>query len=162
MGRLAVIVAGALLVALAVWAALPRRTDTQPAADDATARIDACIAAQREVAARRQARNGPLPAGEPSDAAVVSRACAPLYKEAKCRDAMMRFDEPPPEARSATVFQACARAYCPVLPAPKPAACANTDQVPEEQWVAWSELRQAILTRELGADGAQRVLAPAR
>jgi hypothetical protein len=75
---------------------------------------------------------------------------------------MLHFDEPPPEARSATVLSTCARAYCAQLPAPKPAACANPGQVPDDQWAAWSELRLAILTRDVGQAAAQRALSPAR
>ncbi|MDB4968556.1 MAG: hypothetical protein JWN44_4245 [Myxococcales bacterium] len=164
MGRVVAIVVGVLVVGLAVWAAMPLRTATTgtTGAEDLGPRIEACLVAQKEVSARRQARTAPPPPGEPSDAAVVSRACAPLYKQPSCKDAMMRFDEPPMEARSATVFLACARAYCPQLPEPKPAACKDPNVVPEEQWVAWSELRQAILRHDLGAEAAQRVLAPAR
>jgi hypothetical protein len=129
---------------------------------DLDAKIAGCLAAQVQVANARAARGGPAPAGQPSDAAVVSRGCAPLYKQPACRDAMMRFDEPPPERRSAAVLQACARAYCGLLGAPKPSVCANADAVPqdEQQYVAWNDLRQAILTHDIGPAAAQRALNP--
>ena len=129
---------------------------------DLDAKIAGCLAAQVQVAGARAARGGPAPAGQPTDAAVVSRGCAPLYKQPACRDAMMRFDEPPPERRSAAVLQACARAYCGLLGAPKPSVCANPDAVPqdEQQYVAWNELRQAILAHDIGPAAAQRALNP--
>ena len=165
MKRLGAGLALALLVGLAVWMALPSRvrpsTATAPAGDVA-ARVDACLVAQREVAQRRQARGGPTPPGQPSDAAVVSLACAPLYREAGCRDAMVRFDEPPMALRSSTVFKRCASAYCSLLPPPRPSACALDGAEPADPLGAWTELRQAILTRDVGADAAARVLGPAR
>ena len=44
-------------------------------------------------------------------------------------------------------LRACANAYCPTLPAPKPSVCGHVDDVPadERQWQAWSELRDAML-----------------
>lgn len=177
----------AVIVGLAIWSAVPstpplaaptvgagaqspsaREPARRPApqangADgDLDAKITACLAAQQQVGAARAARGGPAPPGQPTDAAVVSRACAPLYHQAPCRDAMMRFDEPPPERRSAAVLEACARAYCGLLGAPKPSVCANPDAVPqdEQQYIAWNELRQAILTHDIGPAAAQRALNP--
>ena len=137
-------------------------TAAAPANDDLEGKLAGCLAAQQKVAAARAARGGPAPAGQPSDAAVVSSGCAPLYHQPGCRDAMMRFDEPPPERRSAAVLQACARAYCGLLGAPKPAVCANPDSVPqdEQQFIAWNELRQAILTHDIGPAAAARALNP--
>jgi hypothetical protein len=175
----------AAIIGFAIWSAvpstpplaapsLPREAARPPAAaaapapvpagadGDLDAKIAGCLAAQVQVANARAARGGPAPAGQPTDAAVVSRGCAPLYKQPACRDAMMRFDEPPPERRSAAVLQACARAYCGQLGAPKPSVCANPDAVPqdEQQYVAWNELRQAILTHDIGAAAAERALNP--
>src|SRR3954470_16465563 len=138
MARIVIGIVAAAIVALAIWAAFPSTsplaptgqphriapvvpsagerqrgtpTSAAPAADgDLEARINACLSAQREVASARAQRGGPAPAGQPSDAAVVSRGCAPLYHEAGCRDALMRFDDPPPEKRSASVLTACAHA----------------------------------------------------
>jgi hypothetical protein len=144
--------------------ARPTPPPSQPPPADANleGKITACLDAQRQVAAARAQRGGPAPAGQPSDAAVVSRGCAPLYHETACREALVRFDDPPPEKRSAAVLTACARAYCPMLAAPKPSVCANPDAVPqdEQQYVAWNDLRTAILTHDIGADATQRVLAP--
>ena len=193
MGRFVIGAAGALLVGFAVWAALPSTpplagapgnssgglvgptpivpkgvanpTASPPAADELDVRIAGCIGATRNVAAARAKRGGPAPAGEPSDAAIVSRGCAPLYKEPACREAMMKFDDPPPERRSATVLQACAKAYCDKLGAPKPAVCGHVDAIPEDetQYTEWNELRQAALTHDIGASATAIVLAgPAR
>ena len=206
MGRIILIAAGALLVGLAVWAAVPSTPPLassgpvgpspivasaehgsdphpgprRPAADNAPVvaptlvkpgpgdldvKIAACIGAERSVAAMRAQRNGPAPSGQPSDAALVARGCASLYLEAGCRDAMIHFDDPPKEQRSATVLQACARAYCDKLPQPKPQVCAHVDNVPQDetQYSEWSDLRRAILTHDIGDSAAQIVLAgPAR
>ena len=188
MGRLVVAAIVLVLIGVAIWAALPstppaaaprslppiaasptvpqrreaaRPPAAAPAADaDLEGKITACLAAQEKIGAARAQRGGPAPAGQPSDAAVVSAACAPLYKQAACRDAMVRFDEPPPAQRSRAVLSACAKAYCAELPAPKPAVCARPDNVPEdqEQFIAWNELRQAILEHDIGAAAARRVL----
>jgi hypothetical protein len=190
MGRIATVGFVLAVIALAVWAALPSAgthpsghapivaappspappaspgsreiplPPPSPEQKDVAAEIEACVAAQREVAARRQQRGAPSPPGEPSDAGLVSRACAPLYRQAGCRDAMLRFDEPPPERRSATVFSACARVYCPLLSPPRPSACTDPETVPSDMLPAWTELRQAILTHDIGPAAARRVLAP--
>ena len=127
-----------------------------PAAD-VDAAVEACVRAQREVAARRRERGRPSPPGQPSDAAVVSRACAPLYKKPACRQALMNFDAPPAEARAATVFSVCARDYCGDLPAPRPAACTRPPNEPSQMAAAWGELRDAILKHDLGERAAERV-----
>jgi hypothetical protein len=183
--RIAIGAGLALVIGLGIWTALPRSDAGSPARDhisaaplgqptapaatapaatapapagggDVHARVDACLAVQREVGARRQARGGPAPAGEPSDAAVVAQACAPLFAQPACRDAQLRFDQPPPETRAATVFQACARAYCPILPAPKPSACERQPADGQETFIAWNELRTAILRHDIGDAEATR------
>ena len=184
MARLILGLVGAAIVAGAAWAAwpstpplsapvkprsiapvVPTAPSAAPPADaNLEAKIDSCLGAQQKVAAARAQRGGPAPAGQPSDAAIVSRGCAPLYHEAGCRDALLRFDDPPPEKRSAAVLTACARAYCGLLPAPKPSVCANPEAVPEDeqQYIAWNDLRTAILTHDIGAAATQRVLSPPR
>jgi hypothetical protein len=168
MGRYAILVAGAAVVALAVWAALPAnapRATGERAAEPVTAdslepAIAACIRAQAEVSQRRAARGASRP-GEPSDAGVVAQACAPLYHEAACRKAMEKFDEPPPAERAATVLRICAHAYCPLIAAPKPSVCARPDEAPVDLTL-WADLRQAALERDIGRERAARVLAPTR
>ncbi|HXU72703.1 MAG TPA: hypothetical protein VN947_25450 [Polyangia bacterium] len=205
MGRFALGVFAAALVALAIWAALPtappmmssgpaaptpivpngttRETARPPLAprplpptaaparppeptpvapEDLDAKIAGCVGAQSMVAQARARRGGPAPAGQPSDAAMVARGCAPLYREAGCREAMMRFDDPPPARRSAAVLEACAHAYCDKLSPPKPAVCSHVDNIPqdEQQYTEWNDLRLAILTHDIGASAAQLVTAP--
>ena len=97
----------------------------------------------------RATRGGPAPAGQPSDAAVVARGCAPLYRQAACRDAMMRFDDPPPGAaleRGAAGVRA--RLLRPAARAEAVGLRAHPDAVPEDeqQYIAWNELRRAILS----------------
>jgi hypothetical protein len=181
--RIAIGAGLALLIGLGVWVALPNGTvsgrDTIGAAPLGSpavrtppvavrnndndgglrARVDACLAAQRDVAARRQARGGPAPAGEPSDAGIVARACAPLYTQPACRDAQVNFDTPPPEARVMTVFRACARGYCPGLPDPKPSACDHEPADGQETFIAWNDLRSAILRHDIGDAEAARAFA---
>jgi hypothetical protein len=119
-------------------------------------KVDACVLAQEQVAQRRATR-GRAPPGGPSDAAVVAGACAPLFKDAACRDAMMHFDDPPIEARSRVVFDVCTKAYCPTLPAPRPAACERPTAEPSEMPGQWNELRELVLRREIGEEQAARV-----
>jgi len=129
-------------------------------ATDMNADIDACIAGAISVAARRQTRGAPAAPGEPSDAAVVARACAPLFREPACREAHLHFDDPPADGRSKAVLDACKAAYCDKLPAPKPRAC-DPNQPPPEDGLAtfqnWDELRHAIWKRDLGEAGLARL-----
>src|SRR5215470_15544744 len=169
----AVVLIGAALV---VWIALrdggagmhasaarPSAPAPAPAATtptDVNAAIDACIAGAKSVAARRQTRGGPAAPGEPSDSAVVARACAPLFREAACREAHLHFDDPPADGRSQAVLGACKAAYCDELPAPKPRAC-DPGQPPPEDGLAtfqtWDELRHAIWKHDLGEAGVARL-----
>jgi hypothetical protein len=148
-----ILVAVLVLGAVAVWALLHGR-----GGPDVRAMVDGCLGAQHDVAARRASR-GRAPAGEPSDAAAIARACAPLFRRPECHDAMMDFDAPPPERRVVSILNACAHAYCAVLPAPQPPACAATGSSPSELLGQWSELRAAALRLELGETEANRVLA---
>lgn len=130
------------------------------ASPDFNAAIDACIAGARSVASRRQARGGPAAPGEPSDSAVVARACAPTFREAGCRDAHLHFDDPPAEGRSQAVLDACKTAYCDKLLAPLPRACDPSQPPPEDglaTFQTWDELRRAIWKRDLGPVGAARL-----
>ena len=186
MARLVLGVIAALIVGFAVWAALP--TSRPLAAPITDRRANASVRrtagavtdahrGRRTISTRRSpaasARSAPSPprahsvtdrrrqASRPTPPS-SSRGCAPLYQQPACRDAMMHFDDPPPEKRSIAVLQACARVYCPILSAPKPAVCARPDAVPEDeqQFIAWNELRAAILTHDIGAAAAQAVLSP--
>jgi hypothetical protein len=137
-------------------------TPAPPPSAEVRARVDACLAAQAQVAQRRATRGGPTPPGEPSDAGVVAHACAPLYHEAGCRQAQLDFDVPAAPLRVPTVLQACERAYCPMLPAPKPSVC-DPAQVPGdgmETYTAWNDLRSAILRHDLGETEAARAFPP--
>lgn len=158
--KLACAVVGLILVA-ASSGCRKQSTAAPKLPADIDARVQACIAAQGEVSLRRQNRGGPSAPGQPSDAGMVAAACAPLYQEAACRQAMEKFDEPPMEQRASTLLRSCARAYCPVLPSPKPHVCAATDTPPTDL-SEWAELRQAILQRDIGAERAARVLQPPR
>jgi hypothetical protein len=140
-------------------AQLPKVAPGEPGTrtiDEVSRRVDACLAAQKDVAARRQARQGPQPAGEPTDAAVVAKACAPLFAQPACREAHVNFDTPPADQRMTTLFQTCVRDYCSRLSPPRPSGC---DKVPAdglETFTAWSELRMAILKHDIGETEASR------
>ena len=127
---------------------------------DMSAAIDGCIAGFKSVASRRQTRGGPAAPGEPSDSAIVARACAPTFREAACREAHLHFDDPPAEGRSQAVLDACKAAYCDKLLAPKPRACDPSQPPPEDglaTFQSWDELRHAIWVRDLGDAGAARL-----
>jgi hypothetical protein len=140
----------ALLVLGGWW--LGGRRGARSVADE----VDACVLAQAQVSQRRAIR-GASPSGGPSDAAVVAQACAPLFANTACREAMTHFDDPPVEARSRTLFEACTRAYCPTLPAPRPPACDRPAADPSELVGQWNELRETVLRREIGEEQAARV-----
>jgi hypothetical protein len=124
------------------------------------AKVDACVAAQRDVAQRRSSR-GRAPPGELSDGAVVARACAPLFGNPECRDAMMNFDVPPLASRWTTLFSVCTHAYCSTLQ-PRPSACDQAAADPANIAQQWDELRTAVLRREIGEEEAARVSGAAR
>lgn len=158
MSRVIAAAAVAAVVGAAIWFALPRAGTR---AFDLARDVDACVAAQREVASRRAQRGGPAPPGQPSDAGVVSRACAPLFLQPACRDVMLRFDEAPPAERAATVQKVCAVEYCALLPPPKPAVCAHPADPPTDL-TEWAELREAILKHDIGPELAARAFPPLR
>jgi hypothetical protein len=148
---LAVVLLGAAV--LVGWLASGHQGGT-----DAKSKVDACLAAQQQVGDRRASR-GRAPPGELSDGAVVARACAPLFANAECREAMMNFDVPPLEARSSTLFAVCTRAYCPTFTAPRPSACERQAADPSGTAEQWDELRTAVLRREIGEEQAARLAA---
>jgi hypothetical protein len=126
--------------------------------------VDACLAAGAAVAERRRTRTAPLAPNEPSDAAVVAAACAPLFRETACRDAHAHFDEPAVQLRAVTLLNACRDAYCPKLAPPLPKACDPKAQAddPMEVFQSWHDLRTAIYRRDLGDAETERILAAER
>lgn len=94
----------------------------------------------------------------------VAASCAPLYKERACREGYVHAwdEQTDPAARIRILTTACSDAYCPELPAPKPALCA---QPTAEQGgfaalsVRWREFQRTVLVRDLGAARAEKVLA---
>ena len=130
-----------------------------PGPGDVHALVENCRNVQAQVAARRAARGGPTPPGEPTDAGLVAQSCAPLYHEPGCRQAQLDFDKTAPELRMTTVLQACEHDYCPLLPAPKPSVCNPANAAPADgmdTFTAWAELRAAILRRDIGDAEAAR------
>jgi hypothetical protein len=92
-------------------------------------------------------------------AAIVPRlfaACADLHTAPACREAWRTAATVPPEMRLAVAAAGCQRAYCPDLPAPRPALCEReiASLPPSELGPAWGELERVVLTRELGDAGA--------
>ncbi|HEX4459770.1 MAG TPA: hypothetical protein VIA18_17450 [Polyangia bacterium] len=130
-----------------------------PGNGDVHALVENCRSAQVQVAARRAARGGPTPPGEPTDAGLVAQACAPLYHEPGCRKAQLDFDKNAPALRMTTLLQACEHDYCPLLPAPKPSICDPANAAPAdgmETFTAWADLRAAILRHDIGEAEAAR------
>jgi biopolymer transport protein ExbD len=94
----------------------------------------------------------------PSVAADLARACADLYREPACAEAMRNPPKDPAQFASA-VSSACRDAYCPHLPAPRPGLCASAAlPAPTELLSQWGVLQQHILAFELGVDA--KALAP--
>jgi hypothetical protein len=157
--RSAALALAAGLVVL-VTACETRRVAT--VAGQSHADVDACLAAGTAVAERRRTRTVALAPNEPSDAAVVAAACAPLFREPACRDAHLHFDDPPVEMRATTVLKACREAYCPKLGPPLPRACdpkAEDSDDPMAVFQSWHDLRTAIYRRDLGDAETERILA---
>jgi hypothetical protein len=108
--------------------------------------------------------NGPeVPPAE--RAAAMGLACADLYVEPACRDALRTFNDVPAHERASRFARTCASAYCPQLPAPRPALCArDLDSVrASELGPLWSELGEAILKYDLGTEhvaAAREALGP--
>jgi hypothetical protein len=85
-------------------------------------------------------------------ATALARACADLYREPRCRDAMLGSHQPAEMASH--IATACAEAYCPRLEAPRPKLCdAGLPAGPSELMSSWRELQRRILELELGAEG---------
>ena len=73
-------------------------------------------------------------------ATAVSDACRALYREPLCESAWDSND-------AGRIAQACAFAYCGILPKPRPYICDHPDNYALDYW---SELNAAILSHELG------------
>jgi hypothetical protein len=93
-----------------------------------------------------------------SVAADLARACADIYREPACAEGM-RHPPKEPERFAGAIASACREAYCPHLPAPRPALCTSAALPPPTEMLAqWGVLQQHILAYELGAD--PKLLAP--
>ena len=87
----------------------------------------------------------------------LARACADIYREPACREAM-RSPPADPSMFAATIARTCRDAYCPRLSAPLPRLCGRGDlPVPSELASQWPELQQQILALELGPEAARTV-----
>jgi len=94
----------------------------------------------------------------------VAIACAPLYRERACREGYLRAwdEQTDPASRIRTLVDACSEAYCPKLPEPKPALCAQPSAEPggfAALSERWQEFQRVVLVRDLGAARAETVLA---
>lgn len=83
----------------------------------------------------------------------LRRASAALYVEPRCRDAWLAAPVDP-ASLVARIASECAAAYCPLLPAPKPAACTAGARDAGDMVALWAELQLAILTLDLGPEAA--------
>ena len=93
-----------------------------------------------------------------SVAADLARACADIYREPACAEAM-RHPPKEPERFAGAIASACRDAYCPHLPSPRPGLCTAAALPPPTEMLAqWGLLQQHILAYELGAD--PKLLAP--
>ncbi len=99
--------------------------------------------------------------GQGDDARSAAAACAELFERADCRQAHRRAPDLPLDSYVATIFEECAREYCPVFdPTTRPAACNNIDDVAsaDQPARAWSDLRAAIWALELAPADRERLL----
>jgi hypothetical protein len=91
---------------------------------------------------------------EADETSNVWQACAPLYAEPACREALLHANEGDPATRVRRVVEGCRDAYCPKLD-PKPRMCAEEANAPggaktmRDLSVLWRELDEAILTHDL-------------
>lgn len=92
-----------------------------------------------------QVKQGVRPGEKAVSSAEIQRTCAPVYKEASCREAVERASREP---TGMTPFTTCRDAYCPKLAAPKPAVCAG-----EPSAAGWGELFEAIIRHDHGERG---------
>jgi len=109
--------------------------------------VDACIEVMRTQAAST----------DPARAGKMSRGCAAVYKDPTCRDAHLKTDEVEPAKRALTLTRACAQAYCPKLPEPRPKLCDPDLDKPGDLAELWWELRLEIWKLDLGAAESQRL-----
>lgn len=139
-----------LAVALLLWG-LPHRASPPPLAPaDLAQRLGAIESCRQGFA-----NLGKTPRPHAAD---VSRACAGVYREPACAEAMRNPPEDP-TAFASTIARACRDAYCPRLPAPRPRLCGAADLPPPSALLTqWAELEQQIMAFELGLD--PKVLAP--
>ena len=85
-------------------------------------------------------------------AAVVAEGCSDLFVETACKDAMRRSARVGPERRAAELSRACAGAYCPLLPEPKPRLCAEdlSELGAEALSAAWTPFVARVHSFDLG------------
>jgi len=82
--------------------------------------------------------------------ASMTTACADLYSEPGCSNALRKAATLPIEARAASIARGCRDAYCPKFAPPKPALCApEASQSPSQMLATWPELGMRILALEL-------------
>ena len=135
-----------------VFAAASAGCERHGAAVATDAAVDTCIAAVRASA-------------DEADATLAGRgvatACAPLFAEPACREgfATAWAETTSPAERTRILVEACTAAYCPKLDAPKPALCAAPAETPTARSEQWHAFQRVVLTRDLGAPRADRVLA---
>jgi hypothetical protein len=90
--------------------------------------------------------------GDPASAIpTFMAACSHLYAEGTCREAWVTLGGTAAaerEVRRAEAIESCSRAYCPLLPAPRPQSCQGQGGDAD----SWRELQLAIFTFDLGTD----------
>jgi biopolymer transport protein ExbD len=92
----------------------------------------------------------------PRDHAIaISNACVDIHSVRGCREAFDDMAKAPPSEAINILFTRCAAAYCPLLPAPRPAACDRMPDGHADRLVAWLALEKAIVTFELGEERAR-------
>jgi hypothetical protein len=144
--RLAGTLLGIAVLGVAVWRSLAQPV-TSRQVDTCRVVLESEIA--RTVATWNARASGDEPDGTPEEHSDINQACAPLYAEPACRDAIARVAGSPAE-RVGGRIRACRDAYCPKL-SPRPALCDREAKTASEAAPLWRELDDAILRHDLGS-----------
>lgn len=90
---------------------------------------------------------------------LVVEGCKDFVREPTCRDAWVESTSMDPLARAPVIARECRRAYCPVLPQPKPVLCGRTltSLRSDEVSPIWMNFLTAIFARDLGSNNSSQL-----
>jgi len=94
-----------------------------------------------------------IPGARPENrTALFAEACADLFGQPMCREAIRMSPVARPEQRALMIAVACQHAYCPELSEPLPTLCERepNELTPHEISSNWAPFLEGMLARELG------------